>query len=108
MPNPITLTVFPVKDLEKAKVLYTAFLGVEPYYASEYYAGYKLGDQEIGLDPNSQIQVTYIDVEDLEVAIGDLGLAGATLHVEPKNVGGGLMIAQVKDADGNVLGLRQK
>jgi hypothetical protein len=34
--------------------------------------------------------------------------AGATTQQDVKDVGGGLLIAQVKDAGGNVLGLRQK
>jgi hypothetical protein len=37
----------------------------------------------------------------------ELEAAGAVLHSDVKNVGGGLLIALVKDADGNVLGLRQ-
>jgi predicted enzyme related to lactoylglutathione lyase len=33
---------------------------------------------------------------------------GAVIVQDVKDVGGGLLIAQVKDADGNVVGLRQQ
>jgi predicted enzyme related to lactoylglutathione lyase len=108
MLNPISLIAFPVKDLEKAKTFYTTFLGVEPYADSAYYVGYKLGNYEVGLDPNGQNVVSYIDVKDIHKSLADLQAAGAEIHMEAKNVGGGLLIAQVKDADGNVLGLRQQ
>ena len=107
MANPITLTVFPVTDLEKAKTFYTAYLGVEPYADSPYYVGYKAGDREVGLDPHGQAVVSYIEVDDIAKALEELQAAGAELHMGAKDVGGGLMIAQVKDGDGNVVGLRQ-
>ena len=48
----IKLFVYPVKDLARSKALYTTFLGVEPYADAAYYVGFRLADQEIGLDPN--------------------------------------------------------
>lgn len=108
MANPISLIVFPVKDIDKAKAFYTTFLGVEPYADSPYYIGYKVGDLEVGLDPHGQAVVSYIDVENIENSLEELEAAGAERHMEPKDVGGGLLVAQVKEADGNVLGLRQQ
>lgn len=108
MANPIKLIVFPVKDLDKAKTLYNTFLGVEPYVDGAYYVGYKVGDQEVGLDPNGQNVVSYIEVEDIQSSLKELVATGATVHMDVKNVGGGLLVAQVKDADGNMLGLRQQ
>lgn len=107
MANPIKLVVFPIKDAEKAKTFFNAFLGTTPYADSAYYVGYKVGDLEIGLDPNGQEVVSYIDTDDIQNSIKELEAAGATVHMDPKDVGGGLLVAQVKDADGNVLGLRQ-
>jgi catechol 2,3-dioxygenase-like lactoylglutathione lyase family enzyme len=52
----ITLVIYPVKDLAKAKTLYSNFLGIKPYADFPYYVGYKVGDQEIGLDPNGHKQ----------------------------------------------------
>ena len=108
MANPITLIVYPAKDLSKAKTLYAKFLGTEPYYEGAYYVGYKVGDLEVGLDPNGQAVICYIDVEDIQSSLKELQAAGAELHADTKNVGGGLLIAQVKDVDGNILGLRQQ
>ena len=108
MANTINLIVFPVKDLDKAKTFYSTFLGIEPYVDGAYYVGYKVGDQEVGLDPNDQNVVSYIDVDDIERSLKELETAGATVHMDVKNFGGGLLVAQIKDADGNILGLRQQ
>ena len=108
MPKTIKLIVFPIKDLAKAKTFYNAFLGTEPYVDSAYYVGYKVGDLEVGLDPHGQEVVSYIEVDDIQGSIKELQAAGAELHMDAKNVGGGLMVAQVKDVDGNVVGLRQQ
>jgi predicted enzyme related to lactoylglutathione lyase len=107
MAQNIKLIVYPVKDLEEAKTLYGKFLGVEPYVDEPYYVGYRLNDLEVGLDPNGQAVIGYIDVTDIKGYLQTLLDAGATMHQDIKDVGGGLLIAQVKDANGNVLGLRQ-
>ena len=107
MAQNIKLIVYPVKDLEEAKTLYDKFLGVEPYADSPYYVGYKQGDLEVGLDPGGQAVIAYIDVADIKSYLQTLLDAGATMHQDVKDVGQGLLIAQVKDANGNVLGLRQ-
>jgi predicted enzyme related to lactoylglutathione lyase len=81
-------------------------LGVEPYVDSTYYVGYKLGNLEVGLDPNGKAVICYIDVIDIKSSLQTLVDAGAVIQQDIKEVGGGLLIAQVKDANGNVLGLR--
>jgi predicted enzyme related to lactoylglutathione lyase len=108
MAQNIKLIVYPVQDLAAAKAFYGKFLGVEPYADSPYYVGYKpTDDLEVGLDPNGQAVIGYIEVTDIKSDLQTLEAAGATIHQEPKDVGGGLQIAQIKDADGNILGLRQ-
>jgi predicted enzyme related to lactoylglutathione lyase len=109
MSNTIPLIVFPVTDLEKSKHFFSTFLGTEPYADAPYYVGYKLSDQEIGLDPSSTIgPIVYIDVTDIESSITEMTEAGAEVVQAAKDVGGGLLIAQVKDADGNIVGMRQQ
>lgn len=109
MANNIPLIVFPVKDLAKAKDFYNTFLGTEPYVDGAYYVGYKVGDKEIGLDPNSTVgPISYIDVEDIKSSLQTMTEVGAEIVQDAKDVGGGLLIAQVKDADGNVVGFRQQ
>lgn len=107
MTQNIKLIVYPVKDLEEAKALYGKFLGVKPYVDGPYYVGYKLNDLEVGLDPNGQAVVGYIDVADIRSYLQTLLDAGATTHQDIKDVGEGLLIAQVKDTNDNILGLRQ-
>lgn len=109
MPNDIKLIVYPVQDVEKAKAFYGKFLEVEPYVDSPYYVGYKVGDYEVGLDPNSKLgPIAYIDVKDIKSSLQAMIEVGAEVVQDIKEVGGGLLIAQVKDADGNVVGLRQE
>jgi predicted enzyme related to lactoylglutathione lyase len=104
----IKLIVYPVKDIEKAKRFYSQFLGVNPYIESPYYAGYKIDGQEVGLDPNSKLgPIGYTDVVDIKISLKEMTAAGAEIVQDVKNVGGGLLIAQLRDADGNVVGLRQ-
>ena len=108
MAQNIKVIVYPVKDIEKAKAFYSKFLDVEPYVDSPYYIGYRVGDQEVGLDPNSQVgPIAYIDVEDIKSSLQAMIEVGAEVIQDAKNVGGGLLIAQLKDADGNIVGLRQ-
>ena len=109
MAQNIKLIVYPVKDIEKAKAFYGKFLDSEPYVASPYYVGYKVGNLEVGLDPNSKVgPIAYTDVKDIITSLQAMIEVGAEVVQDVKEVGGGLLIAQVKDVDGNVVGLRQQ
>jgi predicted enzyme related to lactoylglutathione lyase len=107
-----TITV-PVKDLTAAKAVYSTLLGTEPYVDEPYYVGYRPeGAPEIGLNPNGHASgmtgpVTYFTVPDIEAAIAALVAAGAQENESPKDVGGGMLVGSVRDADGNVTGLTQ-
>ena len=48
----IQTVLHPVTDLEKAKAVYTALLGIEPQADSPYYVGFDVEGQHIGLVPN--------------------------------------------------------
>jgi hypothetical protein len=84
-------------------------LGVEPYIDEPYYVGYRVGDMEIGLDPNAQNAgpVTYIDIADIKSSLQEIIALGATLQQDIKDVARGLLVASVKGKDGNILGFRQ-
>jgi predicted enzyme related to lactoylglutathione lyase len=84
-------------------------LGVEPCVDQPYYVGYRVGDLEIGLDPNAQNAgpVTYIDVADIKSSLQENIALGATMQQDIKYVAHGLLVASVKDKDGNILGFRQ-
>ena len=108
----ISLFVYPVKDIAQAKTLYSKLLGVEPYVDGAYYVGFRVGDQEIGLDPNGHNQgmtgpVGYFHVSDIQQSLQALLDAGAQVQQGVKDVGGGKLIASVKDADSNIIGLLQ-
>ena len=109
MAQNIKLIVYPVKDIEKAKAFYGKFLDAEPFVASSYYVGYRVGNLEVGLDPNSKVgPIAYTDIEDIRSSLQAMVKVGAEVVQDVKEVGDGLLIAQVKDADGNVVGLRQQ
>ncbi|MFF5533870.1 VOC family protein [Streptomyces cinerochromogenes] len=104
--------IYPVKDLERAKALFGALLGVEPYADEPYYVGFKAAGQDVGLDPNGHAKgmtgpVPYWHVTDLRERLSALLAAGAELLQDAQDVGGGRLIAFVKDADGNLVGLLQ-
>ena len=112
MSQGIELFVYPVKDIAQAKALYSTLLGTEPYVDGAYYVGFRVGDQDIGLDPNGHNQgmtgpVGYYHVNDIRKSLQSLLDAGAHVQQEVKDVGGGKLIAWVKDADGNIIGLLQ-
>ncbi len=108
----IKTIIYPVKDLARAKALYSALLGVEPYADQPYYVGYKVDGQDVGLDPNGHRNgmtgpVGYYHVDDIEASLQALLDAGGEVQQAVKDVGGGRRIATVKDADGNGIGLLQ-
>lgn len=103
------LIVMPVSNMEQATATYKAVLGIEPYYESPYYTGFRTETGEIGLDPNARSggPLPYWDVENLDAAISSLAAVGATVVQEPSDVGGGLLVAVLADAAGNQIGFRQ-
>src|SRR5215468_9231848 len=105
----IQTIIYPVKDLDKAKAQFKELLGVEPYADAPYYVGFKVGNQDIGLDPHGhQAGATaYYQVSDIKGSLQKLLDAGAESVQEVKDVGGGRLIASVKDVNGNLIGLRQ-
>jgi predicted enzyme related to lactoylglutathione lyase len=108
----IRLFIYPVKDIARAKTLYSKLLGIEPYLDGAYYVGFRIGDQEIGLDPNGHsigmtAPVGYWHVNDIKKSLQILLDAGAQMQQEVKDVGEGKLIASVKDADSNIIGLIQ-
>jgi predicted enzyme related to lactoylglutathione lyase len=106
------LIVYPVKDIAVAKAVYSTLLGTEPYADTPYYVGFRVGDQEVGLDPNGHAKgmtgpLAYWQVDDVKQALQALVDAGVQVQQEVTEVGGGKLVASVADADGNVTGLLQ-
>jgi predicted enzyme related to lactoylglutathione lyase len=112
MTSGIRTIVFPVKDLARAKTLFGTLVGAAPYADEAYYVGFRVGDQEVGLDPNGHSQgmtgpVGYWHVEDIEKSLELLLDAGAETQQAVRDVGGGKLVATVTDPDRNVIGLVQ-
>jgi len=108
----IKTVLHPVSDLEKAKALYAALLGVPPMADSAYYVGFEAAGQQIGLVPNGGPQsmtspVAFWHVPDIAAKVAEVTAAGAAVKETPHDVGGGRLVATVTDLDGNVLGLIQ-
>ncbi|WP_406322512.1 VOC family protein [Streptomyces sp. NBC_00519] len=104
--------IYPVKDIARAKALFSALLEVEPYADEPYYVGFKEAGQDVGLDPNGHAKgmtgpVPYWHVSDIRGRLAALVDAGAEMLQDVQDVGGGRLIAFVKDADGNLVGLLQ-
>jgi predicted enzyme related to lactoylglutathione lyase len=105
----IQTVLHPVTDLEKAKRLYAALLGVEPMADSPYYVGFEAEGQQIGLVPNSDMTspIAYWHVNDIEGKLAEVTAAGGAVKEKPRDVGEGRLVATFTDTDGNVLGLVQ-
>jgi predicted enzyme related to lactoylglutathione lyase len=108
----IKTVLHPVSDLESAKAVYTALLGMPPQHDAPYYVGYEAEGQHIGLVPGSGAQgmtspVAYWHVPDIEAKLAEVTAAGAAVKDPVRDVGGGRLVATITDPDGNVLGLLQ-
>src|ERR671935_2658399 len=108
----IKTVLHPVSDLAAAKPVYAALLGTEPQADSDYYVGFDVEGQHIGLVPGGGPQgmtspVAYWHVADIEAKLAEVTAAGAILKDSPRDVGGRGLGATVTDPDGNVLGLLQ-
>lgn len=106
----IKTVIYPVKDIAKAKALFNKLLGIAPNADQPYYVGYKVGDQDIGLDPNGHKagMTAYYVVDDIKSSLQALLDAGAQTVQVVKDVGGGKLIASAKDTDGNIIGLTRE
>ena len=108
----VNIVLYPVSDLASAKALFSTLLGTDPTSDAPYYVGFEVAGQQIGLDPSGKSRgmsgaAPFWDVDDIAGAVAALTAAGATVVEEAHDVGGGLLVAMVKDVDGNMIGLRQ-
>lgn len=103
--------IYKVADLEKAKAWYSDMLGIEPYFDEPFYVGYNVGGYELGLDPDMD-GVTignstgiYWGVADANASFAEFVAKGAKIASEPRDVGGGIIVASVLDPFGNIFGI---
>ena len=93
----IKTVLHPVSDLERAKAVYAALLGVPPQTDSSYYVGFEAPGQHIGLVPGGGPEamtspVAYWHVPDIEAKLAEVTAAGATVKEPAHDVGGGRLV----------------
>src|SRR6201995_677584 len=98
----IKTVLHPVSDLATAKPVYAALLGVAPTADSDYYVGFDVEGQHIGLVPGGGPQgmtspVAFWHVSDIEAKLAEVTAAGATVKESPHDVGGGRLVAAFTD-----------
>ncbi|CAN5609537.1 hypothetical protein BH24ACI2_BH24ACI2_05750 [soil metagenome] len=103
--------IYKVADLEKAKNWYAKILGIQPYFDESFYVGFNVGGFELGLDPDisdlteGNNLVVYWGVKNCGESFQKLLENGAKTHSEPRDVGGGIIVASVFDPFENVFGI---
>lgn len=105
--------IYQVGDIAAAKSWYANAFRKQPYFDEPYYVGFDIGGYELGLQPEAETTATdkpesvvaYWGVEDIDGEFNRFIAAGATVHEEPRDVGGGIRVARVKDPWGNIIGL---
>ena len=104
---------YEVADMAKAKEWYSKALGMQPYFDEPaFYVGYNVGGYDLGLVPAPKTEskrvaagVAYWGVEDAHAAYKRLVELGATPVEEVQDVGGGMLVGEVRDPFGNILGI---
>ena len=104
---------YDVQDMAKAKDWYSKVFGIQPYFDEPaHYVGYNVGGYELGLTPEPKASakrdaagVAYWGVEDIRASYKRLLDLGATSVSDVQDVGGGILVAEVRDPFGNVLGI---
>lgn len=105
---------YAVADVAKAKEWYTKVLDFPPYFDEPFYVGYNVGGYDLGLVPEPKTDtkraaagVAYWGVEDARATYKRLIEFGAAPVEEIQDVGGGMLVGEVRDPFGNVIGIIQ-
>jgi lactoylglutathione lyase len=106
-------TIYKVADLAKAKDWYSRVLQIQPYFDEPFYVGFNVAGYELGLQPDDNASpatagvgvVTYWGVADVPGTYQTLLQGGGAPHEAPAEVGGGIVVATVKDPWGNPFGI---
>jgi lactoylglutathione lyase len=110
-PKGLRTVAYKVRDIKQATEWYTKAFEQKPYFEEPFYVGFNIAGYELGLMPEkeevekSENILTYWGVDDINKSFQHFLDCGATVHEQPNNVGGELMVASVKDPWNNILGL---
>ncbi|MNK00605.1 Glyoxalase-like domain protein [compost metagenome] len=105
-------TIYKVADIDAAKEWYAKAFETQAYFDEPFYVGFDIAGYELGLQPEenpttekADSVITYWGANEVEVEFNRMIGLGAKVHEEPQEVGGGIIVASVKDPWGNVIGL---
>lgn len=104
-------TIYKVTDISKAKEWYAKAFQTEPYFDEPFYVGFNIEGYELGLQPEEQSSpksdnvVSYWGVDDVTSEFNRLIELGGIANENPQDVGGGIIVATLKDPWNNVIGL---
>ncbi len=108
----IATSIYKVSDLDKAKDWYSKAFGVKPYFDEPFYVGFNINGFELGLQTEDEqsstkgnASVSYWAVKDVKATVAEFIGLGATEHEPAADVGGGVVVASVKDPWGNIIGI---
>ncbi len=108
----ISTAAYKVADMAKAKEWYAEAFGEKPYFDEPFYIGFNINGYELGLQPEEgkpsvkgDGMTTYWAVNDVEATFKKFVELGATVHEKPSDVGGGVVVASVKDPWDNIIGI---
>lgn len=104
--------IYKVGDIAAATKWYTDVFGVKPYFDEPFYVGFEIAGYELGLQPEetpttnkAEGVVAYWGVTNVEEEFARILALGATECEQPEDVGGGIIVATLKDPWGNLIGL---
>ncbi|NNN02038.1 MAG: VOC family protein [Acidimicrobiaceae bacterium] len=100
--------IYSVTDVQSSRDWWKDFLGISPYFDEPFYIGFEVGGFELGLmpseTPTSEGALTYWGVDDVASTVEEACRNGAWVHVEPSDVGGGIVTATVRLPDQAIVG----
>lgn len=104
--------IYAVGDINAAKQWYATVFETQPYFNEPFYVGFNIGGYELGLQPEEnpaaekpESVVAYWGVNDVQKEFDKFIAGGAAEFENPQEVGGGIIVAKVKDPWGNIIGL---
>ena len=103
--------IYQVETLDEAKAWYTEVLGAPPYFDEPFYVGFSVSGYELGLMPGAAEAPekprvwSYFGVADAQAEYDRLIELGGTALEPPHEVGGGIVVAAVRDPFGNPFGV---
>ncbi|HWY12192.1 MAG TPA: VOC family protein [Bacteroidia bacterium] len=104
--------IYKVADIKKATEWYKKVFEIAPYFNEPFYVGFNIGGYELGLQPaekpvseKEESVITYWGAKDVNTEYQRFIASGAVKHEAPQDVGGGIIVATVKDPWGNIIGL---